>query len=136
MKLFVDTSPFIYLVEAHAFYGEKVQELLLSSIARNDELVTSVITWMEFSVMPQKTKRLDLIEKYQDLLTQLGIPVLEITQSIASQAALTRSEYDFLKPMDALQLAVAIDSDCVQFITNDKGLRQITEIQVITLDQL
>ncbi len=136
MKLFVDTSPFIYLVESHAFYGEKVQELLLSSIARNDELITSVITWMEFSVMPQKTKRLDLIEKYQDLLTQLGISVLEITQSIASQAALTRSEYDFLKPMDALQLAVAIDSGCVQFITNDKGLRQITEIQVITLDQL
>lgn len=136
MKLFVDTSPFIYLVESHAFYGEKVQELLLSSIARNDELITSVITWMEFSVMPQKTKRLDLIEKYQDLLTQLGIPVLEITQSIASQAALMRSEYDFLKPMDALQLAVAIDSGCVQFITNDKGLRRITEIQVITLDQL
>jgi predicted nucleic acid-binding protein len=136
MKLFVDTSPFIYLVESHAFYGEKVQKLLLSNIARNDELITSVITWMEFSVMPQKTKRLDLIEKYQDLLTQLGIPVLEITQSIASQAALMRSEYDFLKPMDALQLAVAIDSGCVQFITNDKGLRRITEIQVITLDQL
>jgi predicted nucleic acid-binding protein len=136
MKLFVDTSPFIYLVESHAFYGEKVQKLLLSNIARNDELITSVITWMEFSVMPQKTKRLDLIEKYQDLLTQLGIPVLEITQSIASQAALMRSKYDFLKPMDALQLAVAIDSGCVQFITNDKGLRRITEIQVITLDQL
>jgi predicted nucleic acid-binding protein len=136
MKLFVDTSPFIYLVESHAFYGEKVQELLLSSSARNDELITSVITWMEFSVMPQKIKRLDLIEKYQDLLTQLRIPVLEITQSIASQAALMRSEYDFLKPMNALQLAVAIDSGCVQFITNDKGLRQIAEIQVITLDQL
>ncbi|MFN3997771.1 type II toxin-antitoxin system VapC family toxin [Algoriphagus sp.] len=135
MKLFVDTSPFIYLVESHAFYGEKVQDLFLNSIARNDELITSVITLMEFSVMTQKTKRLDLIEKYQDLLNRLGIPLIEITQSMAEHAALMRSKYEFLKPMDALQLAVAIDSGCIQFITNDKGLQRITEIQVMTLDQ-
>lgn len=136
MKLFVDTSPFIYLVESHESYGKQVQDFFLTSIARNDQLITSVITWMEFSVMPQKTERLDLIEKYQDLLDGLGIPLIEITQPIANRAAILRSKYDFLKAMDALQLAVALESDCRQFITNDKRLLRISEIQLITLDQL
>ncbi|MFC3415345.1 type II toxin-antitoxin system VapC family toxin [Algoriphagus hitonicola] len=135
MKLFVDTSPFIYLVEFHKTYGEKVRDLLLTSVVRDDQLVTSVITWMEFSVIPKKTKRWDLIEKYQNLLDQLGIPLIEISKSTADQAAFLRSEYDFLRPMDSLQLAVAIESACTRFVTNDKGLHRITEIEVVTLDQ-
>jgi predicted nucleic acid-binding protein len=38
--------------------------------------------------------------------------------------------------MDALQLAVALESGCTQFFTNDKGLFRISEIQLVTLDQL
>ncbi len=136
MKLFVDTSPFIYLVESHESYGELVRDFFLTSIARNDQLVTSVITWMEFSVIPKKAKRFDLIEKYLDLLDQLSIPLIEISQPIADRAAFLRSNYDFLRPMDALQLAVALESECGRFISNDKGLYRISEMQVITLDQL
>lgn len=132
MKLFVDTSPFIYLVESHESYAKQIQDFFLNSIARNDQLFTSVITWMEFSVMPQKTERLDLIEKYQDLLNGLGIPLIEITQIIANRAAILRSKYDFLKAMDALQLAVG----CSQFITNDIKLSKISEIQIMMLDQI
>lgn len=91
---------------------------------------------MEFSVMPQKIERIDLIEKYQNLLDRLVIPLIEITQAIAAGAAFLRGKYDFLKAMDALQLAVAIESDCTWFITNDKGLLRISEIQLMTLDQL
>lgn len=91
---------------------------------------------MEFSVMPQKIERIDLIEKYQNLLGRLVIPLIEITQAIAARAAFLRGKYDFLKAMDTLQLAVAIESDCTWFITNDKGLLRISEIQLMTLDQL
>lgn len=136
MKLFVDTSPFIYLVESHPSYGAQIGEFFLSSIAKNHQLITSVITWMEFSVVPQKTGRLDLIEKYQGLMNQLGIPLLEITQAFADRAAILRSKYDFLKAMDALQLAVALESGCTQFLTNDKRLFRVSEIQLVTLDQL
>lgn len=136
MKLFIDTSPFIYLVESHEIYGPRVWDLFLASIGRNDQMVTSVITWMEFSVMPQKTGRLDLIQKYQALLDQLGIPLITISQAVAHQAAFLRSKYDFLKAMDALQLALALQSECGLFITNDKELVRFTELQVVTLDRI
>lgn len=136
MKLFIDTSPFIYLVESHGIYGPRVWDLFLATIGRNDQMVTSVITWMEFSVMPIRTGRSDLIEKYQVLLDQLRIPLLTISQTVADRAAYLRSSYDFLKAMDALQLSVAMDSACDRFITNDKALTRFQELQVITLDQL
>lgn len=135
MKLFVDTSPFIYLVESHETYGQQVWDLFLTSVWRNDQLVTSVITWMEYGVMPKKRGRLDLIEKFQDFLDHLGIPLVQINQAVADNAAALRARYDFLKAMDALQLAVAIESDCDRFMTNDKGLLRFQELQVLTLDQ-
>ncbi len=135
MKLFIDTSPFIYLVESHETYSQQVSDLFLTSIGRNDQLVTSVITWMEFGVMPKKTGRLDLIARYQDLLDRLGIPLVHVNQAVADKAAALRAKYDFLKAMDALQLAVAIESDCDRFITNDKGLLRFQELHVLTLDQ-
>jgi predicted nucleic acid-binding protein len=83
MKFFVDTSIFIYLVERHPSYGIRVQDFFLGSLLRNNELITSVITWMEFTVAPKKANRLDLIAGYQELLNTLAIPLVEITQPIA-----------------------------------------------------
>lgn len=83
----------------------------------------------------QKTGRLDLIARYQDLLDRLGIPLVHVNQAVADKAAALRAKYDFLKAMDALQLAVAIESDCDRFITNDKGLLRFQELHVLTLDQ-
>jgi predicted nucleic acid-binding protein len=52
MKTFIDTSPFIYLVEKHPEFADKVRSFILEAVNQNDELVTSVITLMEFGVMP------------------------------------------------------------------------------------
>jgi predicted nucleic acid-binding protein len=37
---------------------------------------------------------------------------------------------------DALHIAAAIDAQCDAFLTNDKGLKRITEIVVWVLDDL
>ena len=99
-------------------------------------MITSVITWMEFTVAPKKANRLDLIAGYQELLNTLAIPLAEITQPIADRAATLRSRYTFLKPMDALQLAVALESGCDRFVSNDKALLRVSEIQHLELDKL
>jgi predicted nucleic acid-binding protein len=41
-----------------------------------------------------------------------------------------------LKAMDALQLSIAICSGCQQFLTNDKRLKNISEIEIILIDNL
>ncbi|MCB9282668.1 MAG: hypothetical protein H6563_01225 [Lewinellaceae bacterium] len=54
MKTFIDTSPFIYLVGNHPEFADQVRAFILQAVSNNDELVTSVITLMEFGVMPER----------------------------------------------------------------------------------
>ena len=38
--------------------------------------------------------------------------------------------------MDALQISVAIEKDCDQFLTNDKKLKKISELQILLVEDL
>ena len=134
MKIFVDTAPFIYLIENHPKFSVKVKKAITDAIVNGDELVTSVITFMEFGVRPEKENRQDLITKFEELMERLNIDILVIDKEAGRRAYKLRAKYDFLKGMDALQLALSIKEQCSTFITNDKKLKKITEIQVKTLD--
>lgn len=61
MKTFIDTSPFIYLIEKHPQFASKVRKFFLEAINNNEEFTTSVITVMEFGVIPERKGRRDLI---------------------------------------------------------------------------
>lgn len=136
MKLFIDTSPFIYFIESHPHFADQVSELILDGTSKNNEFVTSVVTLMEFGVMPERMNRQDLIMKFTRLLEDLQIPLVEINKSIAQRASKLRANYGFLKPMNAIQLAVALELGCSQFITNDRSLSKVSEIEIILLDRI
>jgi predicted nucleic acid-binding protein len=51
------------------------------------------------------------------------------------RAAELRARYN-LTLTDAFQVACALDAGCEAFLTNDFGLKRVTEIQVIVLDAL
>jgi len=134
MKLFFDTAPFIYLIENHPEFANKVKSLITRAITNGDHLVTSVVTISEFGVKPTKDNRLDLIEKFEQLLSKLNVEILVIDQSAAKKAYELRAKYKFLKGMDAFQIALSLNSKCDKFITNDKKLKGITEIDINTMD--
>jgi len=46
------------------------------------------------------------------------------------------AKYQFLKGMDAFQLVLSINEKCGRFITNDKKLKRVTEIDVKTMEDL
>lgn len=52
MKTFIDTSPFIYLIENNPHFVNQVKDFIIDAVNNNDELITSVITVMEFGVAP------------------------------------------------------------------------------------
>lgn len=133
MKLFIDTSLFIYLVERDPRFVNQVSDLILDGISKNRSFVTSVITLMEFGVMPEKMNRQDLIANFLQLLDNLQIPLVEIDKSIAQRASKLRANHPFLKSMDALQLAVALETGCGQFLTNDRKLDKVLEIEIVLL---
>lgn len=55
MKTFIDASPFIYLIENNPQFAAKARKFILDAATNNEELITSVITLMEFGVILQLT---------------------------------------------------------------------------------
>lgn len=136
MKTFIDTSPFIYLIENHPEFAAQVGAFILDAVSNNDELVTSVITLMEFSVLPERKGRQELILQLGELLHLMNISVEVIDRNVAETAYKLRAKYNFLKGLDALQISVAIEKECDQFLTNDKKLQNISEIEILIVEEL
>jgi predicted nucleic acid-binding protein len=131
-----DTPPFIYFVERHPSYVDVVRDLfrridlgLLSGFA-------SVITLTEVLTMPKRLDDRRLEREYRDLLLRSrNFAVVPIDTRIAEEAAEIRAQYRLRTP-DALQVAAALRAGCDAFLTNDAQLVRVTELRVITLDDL
>ena len=135
MKVFIDTAPFIYFIENHPVYAEMVANFITTSLAEDHSFTTSVVTILEFGVKPEKENRQEVITQFEDLLSELAIKVEEIDRSVAVKAYQLRAKYQFLKGLDAIQIASAITSDCENFITNDVKLKKVEEITVTLLER-
>ena len=138
-KVFVDTAPFIYLIEKNeenSQYFNKVK-IFFDNAYRNDvDFVTSVITIEEYMVFPYRVNSEIYIDMFEKMIKTLGFKVTVIDEAIAKKAAKIRAEHKSFKAMDALQLASASLSGCDLFLTNDKQLRRFKEVKCITVDEL
>ena len=97
MKIFVDTAPFIYLIENNPTFGAKVKTFLIDSLKNGHSLETSVITLMEFGVKPAREGKLNVIIKFEELLEKLNIEITEVDKEVAQEAYKLRAKYAFLK---------------------------------------
>jgi predicted nucleic acid-binding protein len=66
----------------------------------------------------------------------LGFYKCVVTEQVAEKSAELRAKYKDIKLADALQLAAAIEYGCDAFFTNDKQLKQVSEINVVYLADL
>ena len=138
-KVFIDTAPFIYLIEkneGNPQYYNKVRKFLNDGYNNDVDFVSSVITTEEYLVFPYRIQSQEYIDIFEKLITALEIEMVVIDERIAKKAAQIRAEYQSFKAMDALQLAVASLADCNLFLTNDKQLKQFKELKCITVDEL
>lgn len=132
----IDTSPFIYLMEAHSDYLPLVAPLFARLDSGDISAVTSTITVAEVTVLPLRLHRNDLREQYLNLLlNSINLDVITIDVHVAQVAAELRARFSVRLP-DALQLAAAIASGCDSFITNDRALQRVTDLSVIVLADL
>ena len=133
-SIFIDTAPIIYYIEAHHQFGPLSKELLEYFQDKKLSAYTSVITLTEVLVKPFETGNDNLALKFSKFLRYSNnISLLEITASIAETAGRLRGKYPFLRTMDALQIAVALNISADAFITNDINLKKIDEIKTIVL---
>lgn len=135
MNIFYDTSPFIYLIEQHEKYYDDIALFTAECKQNDDSLFTSVLTIAEFGVKPKQSDNLNSLNKFEELLAGI-FKVIPIESEIADISSGLRAKYPALKTIDALQLSSAIILNCTYFITNDKRLKSITEVEVKLIEEL
>jgi predicted nucleic acid-binding protein len=135
-KLGFDTSPIIYFVEANPRYDALVAEVFRRISKATFVGITSAVTVTEVLVHPLKQKKTTLKQKYSNLLLHsANFNVVPVDAVVAERAAELRARYNLRTP-DALQVAAALVAGCEAFLTNDKGLKRVTELRVLVLDDL
>lgn len=129
----VDTNLFIYHFESHPELGEPVGRFLERAEEGGARLVTSTITLMEILVVPKRHGFGSLCQRYRDLLASFpNLEVVSIGPEVAEIAAELRAVHP-LRPPDALQLAAALHTGAEAFVSEDRRLRRVSEIEVLTV---
>jgi predicted nucleic acid-binding protein len=135
-RLYVETAPLIYYVEENPAFIAKMDAIMEAVEETPIEAVSSVITLTEVLTQPLKLGNAKLVQEYRDILLNSGdFHLLPITSQIANAAADLRARYNLRTP-DALHIAAAIDAGCETFLTNDTGIKRVTEIAIWVLDEL
>ncbi len=135
-RVYLDTAPIIYFLEKNPQWYEKIEVFLYKGIQEEFQFVTSVITNIEYLVVPTRDLNLLAINNYWNFLRSLDIKVLPIDKEIAEVAVKLRAKYAGIKTADAIQLAASLHVNCDIFLSNDKQLLQVKEVPVKLVDQL
>ncbi len=121
----LDTSIFIYHLEAHPTYLPYTQQIFASILSGQKRAVTSTISLVEINVQPLQLGREDIARKYEALLVNFPyLRIADIDRRVARQAARLRAAYQ-VHPADALQIAACQLHGAQVFITNDKRLSSL-----------
>ncbi len=137
-QVFLDTAPLIFLVEANPnpLYLERVTVVFEMIETGQLRAATSPISLAECLIHPFQQSNVSAINTFTNLIVSgANTTFVSLGEVIARRAAALRVKYKFKLP-DSLQLATAIESGCESFLTNDHQLSQVSEINVIVIDDL
>lgn len=133
-SVFIDTAPIIYYLQAHPEFGSLAREAVVACLSGNIRAYSSVLTITEVLTKPIASNDRALAQKFAEFLKHSKyLTLIDITEGIAQTAGNLRGHYSFLKTIDALQIASALDVGAGAFLTNDAKLRNIKELTIIVL---
>jgi predicted nucleic acid-binding protein len=132
MKLFLDACAIIYLIESYQQQGQQTRRLVTEEVRNSGQLVVSSLSLLECRILPLRNKNTELLAKYHQFFTSPHIQLVQLTNDIIDIATDIRVRYsNSLRTPDALQLACALKANTDKFLTGDKKLSILQEIQVI-----
>jgi len=135
-RLGVETAPYIYYVENHPVYADKMDAIFQRVELTGIEIHTSAITLTEVLMKPIQANDQALIASYREMLVTTDYIYLNtVTSEQAEHAAYLRARYNLRTP-DALHVASAVLAGCSALLTNDLGLKRVQELRVLVLSDL
>ncbi len=134
-RIALDTSIFIYQLEANARYLA-LSDTVFSWVERSGhEAVTPTITMTELLVRSYRDKNEQRVDEFYGLLsTYPNLRWVAPDLETADLAARLRADYRLRTP-DALQAATALRAHATGFVTNVEVFARIKEFKTAVLDQ-
>jgi predicted nucleic acid-binding protein len=130
-KVFVDTAPFICVLESHPVFADVFVGLFEAAADGRLTVALSTVTLAEVLTGPYKAGRTALAKRYEKALCQFE--VVPVSVPVAALAAQLRAQHR-LKLPDALQLAAALEAGATAFVTHDRDFSAVTALPILTGD--
>ena len=135
-KIYFDTTPLIYYLDSFQPYAQKVRTFIAESLSQKSSFLTSTIVNTEYLAIPFREQDYEKVMEFERFKVILNLAVIAVDNSVSTQAARIRAKHKGIKGMDSIHLATAIINGCDVFLTNDKQLKQVDEINVLLVDDL
>jgi predicted nucleic acid-binding protein len=119
--IYWDTMLFVYWLEDHPTFADRIGSILQRMEERGDRLCTSSFTLGELLVGPYKCKDTSMIARIQETFSEPFVRVLPFTADAAGHYARIRAQLR-VSPAEAIHLACAAQSGVDLFLTNDSSL--------------
>lgn len=131
-RVYVDTNAFVFFLERHPEFYDRVLPLFEAAVQGSLQLVTSELTVAELLVQPYKMGRADIAATYRRFLKDEGlidlVPVsLNVLEAAASRGTMSGSL------ADAIHVGTASLSGCSAFVTSDHRIRSAPPLKIIQL---
>jgi uncharacterized protein len=123
-RIFWDTMLFIYLIDDHPEFSERVNYLLQRSLEREDEIFTSHLAMGEVLAGAAKSRFPEKTRKIRETMIEAGFQFLPFVERSVAPFAHLRSVHR-VKPADAMNLACAAAAGIDLFLTGDERLLKV-----------
>jgi len=130
-RVAVDSAPIIYFLEDHARFAPHFAPVFGAADAGRASILVSAVTIAEVLAGPISKGRDAETSRLRAALT--GSPnwtVVPLDAELAEDAARLRFRYRLRLP-DAIQVATAIQGRVDLFVTHDRRLRRVKELNVV-----
>lgn len=129
MLVYLDTVICIYAVEGAPSFQARARARLVAMRATGDQSAISDLTWLECRVKPLRLGDAMSLADMEAFLTGSDVVRVPMPTAVYERACRIRAVHNF-KLADALHLAVAVESGCGLFLTNDIRLSSFRDIMV------
>ena len=135
-KVYFDAAPLVYYVEENPAYVKQMDAIIEQIEQTAVEAFSSVILLPEVLMLPTRLGKTQLVKAYREILfNSQHFQLVAVSLQIGERATGLRAQYNLRTP-DAIHMATALETGCEVFLTNDNGLKRVSEIQVLILDDV
>jgi predicted nucleic acid-binding protein len=135
-KIYLDTFVFMDILSGNEEFSSKAKKYLEEVKAGKSFGIVSCVLFEELAFHIKRRKGTQKAEEILFYIQSLpGIEFVPVSQDIAKLAGILRARYagkieKKLTYLDCIHLATALHEKCDQFITGDRGFRDILEIKI------